>query len=125
MSGRVILPVMIDPSYTVDIDSPKDWARSSGWCGTAIWKSFIPVTAAARCLRRVDLVVFDFDGVMTDNRVFVDENGREMVAAYRSDSMGLNYLRKAGIAAVVLSTEINPGGCGPLQKNEASLRTGC
>jgi len=27
MSGQVILPLMIDPLYTVDIDTPADWAR--------------------------------------------------------------------------------------------------
>jgi YrbI family 3-deoxy-D-manno-octulosonate 8-phosphate phosphatase len=108
MSGRVILPVMVDPSYTVDIDSPKDWARSE-WL---VWYSDLDIVYPGHCRRPlpevVDLVVFDFDGVMTDNRVFVDETGREMVAAYRSDSMGLNYLRKAGIDALVLSTEVNP-----------------
>ena len=57
---------------------------------------------------QVELVVFDFDGVMTDNRVWVDEDGREMVAANRSDSLGLNALREAGIQTLVISTEINP-----------------
>ncbi len=52
--------------------------------------------------------MFDFDGVMTDNRVWVDEDGREMVAANRSDSLGLNALREAGIQTLVISTETNP-----------------
>ena len=34
---------------------------------------------------------------MTDNRVWVDQDGREMVAANRSDSLGLSYLRQAGV----------------------------
>jgi N-acylneuraminate cytidylyltransferase len=108
MSGKLILPVMIDPSYTVDIDTPKDWARSE-WL---VWHSGLDLVYPGKQRRslpeQVDLIVFDFDGVMTDNRVWVDENGHEMVAAYRSDSMGLNYLRKAGIEAVVISTETNP-----------------
>jgi YrbI family 3-deoxy-D-manno-octulosonate 8-phosphate phosphatase len=56
----------------------------------------------------VDLVVLDFDGVLTDNRVWVDEEGHEMVAANRSDSMGLHALRSAGVKVMVLSTEVNP-----------------
>ncbi len=56
----------------------------------------------------VQLIVLDFDGVMTDNRVWVDQDGREMVAANRSDSMGLQRLRQSGVQAVVLSTETNP-----------------
>ena len=53
-------------------------------------------------------MVFDFDGVMTDNRVWVDEQGHEMVAANRSDSLGLRVLRAKGIPSMVLSTETNP-----------------
>ena len=52
-------------------------------------------------------MVFDFDGVMTDNRVWVDADGHEFIAAYRSDSVGLHALRDAGIDSVVLSTETN------------------
>ncbi|MHB1481534.1 MAG: KdsC family phosphatase, partial [Bellilinea sp.] len=53
----------------------------------------------------VKLVVFDFDGVMTDNRVWVDADGHEFIAAYRSDSMGLHALREAGVESIVISTE--------------------
>ena len=56
----------------------------------------------------VRLVVLDFDGVLTDNRVWVSEDGSEAVACDRSDGMGLSLLQKQGIAAVVLSTETNP-----------------
>lgn len=59
-------------------------------------------------LRGIELLVLDFDGVMTDNRVYVDETGREMVACHRGDGWGLSQLRKAGLEAVVLSTETNP-----------------
>ncbi|NLG99322.1 MAG: acylneuraminate cytidylyltransferase [Chloroflexi bacterium] len=108
MSGKVILPVMVDPRYTVDIDSPKDWARSE-WL---VWHSDLDIVYPGHKRRplpeKVDLVVFDFDGVMTDNRVWVDQDGREMVAANRSDSLGLNLLREAGIEALVISKEVNP-----------------
>jgi YrbI family 3-deoxy-D-manno-octulosonate 8-phosphate phosphatase len=108
MSGSVILPVMIDPPYTVDIDTPKDWARSE-WL---VWHSDLDIVYPGHKRRsipaQVDLVVFDFDGVLTDNRVWNDADGRELVASYRSDSIGLNNLRKAGIGAMVLSTEVNP-----------------
>ena len=52
--------------------------------------------------------MFDFDGVMTDNRVWVDEDGHEMVAANRSDSLGLTCLRQNGRQDDRASTEINP-----------------
>ena len=56
----------------------------------------------------VKLVVYDFDGVMTDNRVFVDENGVETVAANRSDGLGVGMIRKMGVDQCILSTEVNP-----------------
>jgi len=47
--------------------------------------------------------------VLTDNRVWVDQDGRERVAAYRSDSMGLNVVRRSlPIEFLVLSTETDP-----------------
>jgi len=111
MSGKVILPVMINPEYTVDIDTPKDWARYE-WL---VWHSDLDIVYPGRrgvprrpIPAQVDLVVFDFDGVMTDNRVWVDQDGREMVAANRSDSLGLNALRAAGVRTMVISTETNP-----------------
>lgn len=56
----------------------------------------------------IDLIVYDFDGVMTDNKVFVFQNGREAVAVNRADGLGVDYLRKAGFRQVILSTEKNP-----------------
>ncbi|MCC7418316.1 MAG: HAD hydrolase family protein [Acidobacteria bacterium] len=59
-------------------------------------------------IARVRLVVFDFDGVFTDNTVYVAEDGTESVRCWRGDGLGLARLREAGIPAVVLSTERNP-----------------
>ncbi|MBF0180437.1 MAG: HAD hydrolase family protein [Magnetococcales bacterium] len=57
---------------------------------------------------RVDAVVFDFDGVLTDNRVLVRQDGIESVTCSRGDGMGLGLLRKAGIPVFIMSTETNP-----------------
>ena len=40
-------------------------------------------------LERVRFAVFDFDGVFTDNRVWVNERGEEALAFSRSDGLGL------------------------------------
>lgn len=58
--------------------------------------------------RTIGAVVFDFDGVFTDNRVLVSEDGREAVHCHRGDGLGLDYLRGTGLPLVVLSTECNP-----------------
>jgi N-acylneuraminate cytidylyltransferase len=57
---------------------------------------------------QVALVVFDFDGVMTDNAVFVDDNGNESVRCDRADGWGVARLRDRGIPMLVLSTETHP-----------------
>jgi YrbI family 3-deoxy-D-manno-octulosonate 8-phosphate phosphatase len=57
---------------------------------------------------QIELVVFDFDGVMTDNIVTVTENGDEAVRCHRGDGWGVARLREAGIPMIVLSTETNP-----------------
>lgn len=60
-------------------------------------------------LASVRLLVLDFDGVLTDNRVIVGGNGDESVRCDRSDGLGLERLRAAGrVEAVVLSKETHP-----------------
>ena len=59
-------------------------------------------------LKMVKAIVFDFDGVFTDNRVYVSQNGEEAVACDRSDGMGILMLRKVGVPMVIISTEKNP-----------------
>jgi N-acylneuraminate cytidylyltransferase len=56
----------------------------------------------------VKAVVTDFDGVHTDNLVYVDENGNESVRCSRSDGMGIAALREAGFKLLILSKERNP-----------------
>lgn len=56
----------------------------------------------------VDAVITDFDGVHTDDKAYVDSDGREMVLVSRSDGMGVSLLRKAGVKVLVMSTEQNP-----------------
>ncbi len=109
MSGGVIYPLLIDPRYTVDIDNLQDWARYEHLVETGGLEMVRPGGRRRRPMPRdVQLIVTDFDGVLTDGRVWVDENGREMVAASRSDSMRIRELRERGIQVVILSSEVNP-----------------
>jgi YrbI family 3-deoxy-D-manno-octulosonate 8-phosphate phosphatase len=59
-------------------------------------------------LRQVRLVAFDFDGVFTDNAVYVGQDGTETVRCVRSDGLGLQRLTALGVATIVISTETNP-----------------
>ena len=59
-------------------------------------------------IRAIRLVVFDFDGVFTDNMVYVFDDGSEAVRCFRGDGFGLRKLERVGIETVIISTETNP-----------------
>jgi len=59
-------------------------------------------------VKNVELIIFDFDGVFTDNRVLTSQDGVETVACWRSDGIGLSRIMKLGIKTVIVSTESNP-----------------
>lgn len=63
--------------------------------------------APDKAAARLRLVVFDFDGVFTDNSVYVNEKGEEMIRCFRGDGLGLRKLQEAGVAAWVVSSEMN------------------
>jgi YrbI family 3-deoxy-D-manno-octulosonate 8-phosphate phosphatase len=64
-------------------------------------------SALASLIRGVKLLVLDFDGVLTDNRVLVFDDGTEAVTCWRGDGLGLQALRRLGVELLVLSTETN------------------
>jgi 3-deoxy-D-manno-octulosonate 8-phosphate phosphatase (KDO 8-P phosphatase) len=66
------------------------------------------VTELRPLLERVRLAVFDFDGVFTDNRVWVNERGEEALAFSRSDGLGLRRLDDVGVEYLIVSMERNP-----------------
>jgi YrbI family 3-deoxy-D-manno-octulosonate 8-phosphate phosphatase len=69
----------------------------------------------------IQIVVFDFDGVFTDNAVYVFQDGTEAVRAWRGDGIGLRALERAGLTPIILSTETNPVVCARAEK----LRVRC
>jgi len=56
----------------------------------------------------IRLVAFDFDGVFTDDMVYVLQDGSEAVRCFRGDGIGLQKLAHLGIEAIIISTEANP-----------------
>jgi N-acylneuraminate cytidylyltransferase len=108
LTGEVIYPLHIDPRYAIDIDTLRDWQHAE-WVIAQGDLPFVRPGGSKRPLpQRVDLLVLDFDGVITDDRVWVDQDGYESIAANRQDGLGIATLHKAGIPMVVLSTEVNP-----------------
>lgn len=59
-------------------------------------------------INEIDALVFDFDGVLTDNKVLVHQDGSESVLCNRGDGLGFDVLRKLQIPTYILSSETNP-----------------
>jgi N-acylneuraminate cytidylyltransferase len=108
MSGDVILPLVLDSRYTVDIDNPRDLERAEWLLASRELDVVRPGPGPRPLPERVELLVLDFDGVLTDDRVWVDAEGREWVAAHRGDGWGIARLLESGCHVAVLSTETNP-----------------
>jgi len=108
LTGDVIYPLVIDPRYTIDIDTLSDWAKYEALVYSGDLQIVSPGQERRHMPAVIKLVIFDFDGVVTDNLVITDENGRESVAASRSDSMLIGTLREKGVEVMILSSEPNP-----------------
>lgn len=65
-------------------------------------------SSAIEKLKGAELLVLDFDGVLTDNRVLVSQDGEESVVCHRGDGLGIERLKQAGIPVVAISKETNP-----------------
>lgn len=66
-----------------------------------------PMIAGNRIPKNFQAIIFDFDGVFTDNSVIVDEEGKESVVCNRSDGIGISAIIKKGIPILVISKEKN------------------
>jgi len=86
----------------------------------------LALTEADRALlRALRCAAFDFDGVFTDNAVYVSETGQETVRCTRADGIGLERLRSLGIHLVVVSTEVNPVVSARCRKLKMPCLQGC
>ena len=65
------------------------------------------ITNPVFLLDNIDAFVFDFDGVLTNNLVHLDQDGKESVSCSRADGLAFDVLRKLNKASYVLSTEKN------------------
>jgi len=101
LGGRIVVYPM-DYWSSFQVDDPEDLILIDWILREAVWIGRRPSLPS-----RPSLVVFDFDGVLTDNRVLVMSDGREAVLCDRSDGLGLERLVRAGIPVLVLSSEVD------------------
>jgi YrbI family 3-deoxy-D-manno-octulosonate 8-phosphate phosphatase len=76
-------------------------------------------------LSGIRLLILDFDGVLTDNRVLVQQDGTESVFCHRGDGWGIATLRRLGVEALVVSTEKNPVVAARCKKLDIACVQGC
>ena len=55
----------------------------------------------------IQALVTDFDGVLTNNKVWVNSHGEEAVTCSRADGLAFDALRKLKIRTLIISTERN------------------
>lgn len=93
----------------------------------AEWLTDMPATALPRAglPQTIGLIVFDFDGVFTDNIVYTAQDGTELVACDRADGLGIDRLRSLGIPMIILSTETNPVVTARAGKLNLPVEQGC
>ena len=75
-------------------------------------------------INNIDVFVFDFDGVLTNNMVYLDQNGKESVSCSRGDGLAFDALRKLKKTAYILSTEKNTVVSARAQKLQISALQG-
>lgn len=112
--GKTVLYEIDDPSREHEIDDASEFYIAeckSNWFkkSTEERESYRLLTKNfSQKIKNIKAIIFDFDGVFTDNCVYVDENGREMVKCSRGDGLGVSLLKKkANLKLLVVSTEEN------------------
>lgn len=98
--GHTVLHQM-PAARVLEIDDPEDFTLAAE-------RLSLKGGATSQLPSRIEGIVFDFDGVFTDDCVLVDEHGTEAVRCSRRDGMGIEMLRSAGLPMIVLSKERNP-----------------
>ena len=84
LTGDVIYPLVIDPKYTVDIDTLSDWAKYEALVYSGL-EMVSPGNPRRTMPGTIKMIICDFDGVVTDNHVITNQDGKESVLASRSD----------------------------------------
>ncbi len=97
-------PVRTDAARVLEVDEPDDLTRARALAPLLD----VPGPGSLPTRGDVDAIVLDFDGTQTDDRVYIDADGRELVAVHRGDGLGIAALRRTELKLLILSTEQNP-----------------
>jgi N-acylneuraminate cytidylyltransferase len=101
LGGRIGVYVMPEATFT-ELDNPEEWP---------VVESLLrkQQTSIGEHISKIKAIFSDFDGVWTDNAVFVDDRGRESLRFTKDDSLGLEAFRQLhGKPVIVVTKERNP-----------------
>lgn len=101
LGGKIVLYIM-DYWKSHQIDKTEDLEICEYFMRKKILNKKLEID-----VKNVRLIVYDFDGVLTDNRIFLDEKGIESVMLNRADGLAIEILKKLGVNQIILSTETN------------------
>ena len=93
----------VEARFAIDIDDERDLDEAN-----RLEKEWNRTEPHRPVLGDVEAIVFDFDGVQTNDRALVSDRGSETVVVNRQDGLGFSMLKRAGIRTLILSTESSP-----------------
>ncbi|WP_161567558.1 acylneuraminate cytidylyltransferase [Synechococcus sp. BS55D] len=96
-------PVLIPNAPLIEIDNPQDLDHAK-----MLEPIYTSPCATAPALKDINLIITDFDGVLTDNYVFSDSSGNETIRTSKSDSLAIkDLIHELGIQVLIVSSEQN------------------
>ncbi len=98
-----VVPYQVPRERSMEIDDPIDLKIAE-----QLLREQEASNKADKLPDSIEALVLDFDGVFTDNKVYVRQDRTEMVVCNRGDGWGLSELKEKGLPIWVLSTEKNP-----------------
>ncbi len=101
LEGKISFHIMKDWQH-IDIDDEFDFNLAE-----VLFAKYL-LNKEKLNIKNIKLFIYDFDGVLTDNKVLMDQFGKESVWVHRSDGLAISKIKKVGIRQIVLSTEQNP-----------------
>lgn len=100
--GKTAL-VPMDSTW-IEIDTSQDWDIAEAFIKSEPFTGFVDRSL----IIPIKALITDFDGVHTDNSVFIGQDGSETVVCSRTDEGGLERLRARAIRLLVMTSEANP-----------------
>ena len=128
LTGERIKSILVDSAFVIDIDRLEDLQYAQYMLSQNNLDLDLPKGVGLSAVPLPDpvrLTVLDFDGTLTDDRVWVDQEGQESVVCSRRDGMGLEMLAATGMEIIVISKERNPVVARRCEKLRTRLLAGC